>query len=163
MMKTLLTLLFSVFTFQVLAQEQQQFVIISFATNGAYEEFNCERHKIYTLASNPVAIQQYDQSVKFDLAYKFLDYLYNNHLEDLNLIKGLTKHRWVGLYRGKSSDEALSKAKSNGALDDKSSHCRPKPGSWGKNNIILYDFQYSSSESLTQERKDFLRHYLENK
>ena len=141
--------------FNVNAQKTTQYAIITLAVNPNLSNFDCKTMQEVKLISDPIAIPEYNQAVKWNLTYQFLDWIYKNDRSKLDKIAGYTKLSFHGVVYAETEAKVKEKAKEYGYYSTKS-YC-----AGGIKVIYTFkDIKYKK-ERLKRERENFLREYVE--
>jgi len=158
-MKKIFLVLFAIATLGISANAQKttQYAIIKIAVNPNLKNFDCNTMQEVLLISEPIAIPEYNETVKWNLAYQFIDWIYKNDKTKLDLIVGYTKLSFHRVLSAKTEAEVTKKAKSYGYYSTRS-NC-----AGGSKTIFTFkDIKYKK-ERLNRDREIFLKDYVENK
>ncbi len=137
------------------AQEMTQYAIITIAVNPGIESFDCKTMQEVRLISTPIAIPEYNQVIKWNLTFQFLDWIYKNDRIKLDLIAGYTKLTFHSVVYAKTEAEVIKKAEQYGYYSTRS-NCAT-----GSTKIYTFKNIRYINERLERDRENFLTEYVE--
>ena len=144
------------------AQNLPRYAVIIINTNPNLENFDCETDKQIKLVSGVTYMEHLSEMTKTNIKNQFYDYLYDNEKGKLSQVTGLTNYYFATIINGKTESEALEKAKRYGAYNEKTSAC----GIYDNDYYTVYvfnDFKYDPNNTISQERVNALRAFIDPK
>ena len=158
MKKFLLVFLFFVSALSIQAQETAKYAIISLEVNPYHKNFDCKTGQQVRLISTPILVPSENQVVKWNLTYQFINWIYENDRQKLDLIASYTNLSYQKVLYASTKEEVIKKVKSYGYYSTKC-NCGPNK------NIVIYEFKdiKYKDEQMKMERQKLLREYVEKK